>query len=132
VTAPDAPAAPLPRKLGIAPGARVAALGAPAGFAAQLDGTAVHKRLRGSFDVVVVFADSASALRRRVGAAAGALRPGGALWIAWRKRSSGARSDVDERTVRELGLATSLVDNKVCAIDGTWSALRFVHRRERR
>ena len=28
--------------------------------------------------------------------------------------------------MRELGLATGLVDNKVCAIDATWSALRFV------
>jgi hypothetical protein len=125
-------ASPLARKLGVSPGARVAALGAPPGFAERLGGAAVRVRLRGRFDVVVLFADSAAALSRRLDAAVGALEPGAGLWIAWPKRSSGVRSDVDERMVRELGLATTLVDNKVCAIDDTWSALRFVERRERR
>jgi hypothetical protein len=124
---------PLAHKLGIAPGARVAALGAPPGFEAALDGAATPRtRLRGRFDVIVVFADSLAAVRRRVDAAADALEPHGGLWIAWRKRSSGGRSDVDEPAVRELGLATGLVDNKVCAIDDTWSALRFVRRRGER
>jgi hypothetical protein len=122
---------PLARKLGIGAGARVAALGAPAGFSDRLDGTAIHTRLRGRFDVVVLFADRGAALGRRVDAAAHSLEPGGGLWIAWRKRGSGARSEVDERMVRDLGLATSLVDNKVCAIDEVWSALRFVHRERR-
>jgi hypothetical protein len=30
--------------------------------------------------------------------------------------------------VRELGLAAGLVDDKVCAIDAAWSALRFARR----
>jgi len=34
--------------------------------------------------------------------------------------------------VRELGLPIGLVDNKVCAIDEVWSALRLVWRAERR
>jgi hypothetical protein len=53
----------------------------------------------------------------------------GGLWIAWPKRSSGLASDLDDGVVRRLGLATGLVDNKVCAVDETWSALRFVARR---
>jgi hypothetical protein len=122
---------PLPRKLGIVPGTRVAAIGAPPGFAERLDGARPHTRLRGAFGVVVLFADSAAGLTRRLDAAVAALEPRGGLWIAWPKRSSGVGTDVDERLVRELGLATGLVDNKVCAIDATWSALRFVHRRAR-
>jgi hypothetical protein len=121
---------PLPRKLGITAGARVAALGAvPADFAARLDGPLLHGRLRGSFDVIVLFADSAAALARRLDAAVAALEPRGSLWLAWPKRSSGVETDVDERLVRELGLGTGLVDNKVCAIDEIWSGLRFVRRR---
>jgi hypothetical protein len=41
-------------------------------------------------------------------------------------------TDLGDGIVRELGLAAGLVDNKVCAIDDTWSGLRLVGRRERR
>jgi hypothetical protein len=123
---------PLPRKLGIAPGARVAALGAPAGFVERLDGAVVRTRLGGSFEVIVLFASSLAALERRIPAALGALGHGGGLWLAWPKRNSGVDTDLDERVVRERGLATGLVDNKVCAIDATWSGLRFMRRRAAR
>jgi len=52
----------------------------------------------------------------------------GGLWIAWPKRASGVSSDIGEGVVRELALAAGLVDNKVCAIDETWSGLRLVIR----
>ena len=57
-----------------------------------------------------------------------AMDQAGGLWVAWPKRSSGVATDLGDGTVRELGLASGLVDNKVCAIDATWSALRFVYR----
>jgi hypothetical protein len=57
-----------------------------------------------------------------------ALAPAGGLWAAWPKKSSGVATDLDENVVREIGLAAGLVDNKVCAIDETWSGLRFVIR----
>jgi hypothetical protein len=120
---------PLQRKLGITPGTRVALIGAPPGFADQLEGALISTRLRGSFDVVIQFATSRATLERRLDALVAALEPRGGLWIAWPKRSSGKRSDLDDRAVRESGLATGLVDNKVCAIDETWSGLRFVMRR---
>lgn len=58
--------------------------------------------------------------------------PLGSLWIAWPKRSSGVSSDLSDHVVRDTVLALGLVDNKVCAIDDTWSALRFVWRLELR
>ena len=123
---------PLPRKLGIRPGARVALIGAPDGFEAVLgelpDGVAVHSRLRGSCDVIVAFFSGRAALIRRLDALSAALAPDGGLWLAWPKRSSGVTTDLTETEVRALGLDTGLVDNKVCAIDATWSALRFVYR----
>jgi hypothetical protein len=118
----------LPRKLGIAPGARVAVLGAPAGFTERLDDAEVSTRLRGRFDVIVQFAPALAELERRIDSLIAALEPRGRLWVAWPKRSSGVLSDLDDRVVRETMLAGGLVDNKVCAIDEIWSALCFVRR----
>jgi hypothetical protein len=68
---------------------------------------------------------SSSASSRRC--AGGWRRPPG-LWIAWPKRASKLETDLTEDVVRELALANTLVDNKVCAIDETWSGLRLVIR----
>jgi hypothetical protein len=123
---------PLPRKLGIKPEARVGLVGAPEGFDAVLGdlppGVSVRRRLQGRFDVVLAFFDSRAQLERRLPACRDALDEAGGLWIAWPKRSSGVATDLGEGAVRELGLAAGLVDNKVCAIDATWSGLRFVYR----
>jgi len=53
---------------------------------------------------------------------------GGLIWIAWPKKTSGVSTDLDEDVVRRIGLAAKLVDVKVCAIDATWSGLKFVRR----
>jgi hypothetical protein len=37
-------------------------------------------------------------------------------------------TDLTENAVRAIGLEAGLVDNKVCAVDDTWSGLRFVIR----
>ena len=69
---------------------------------------------------------------RRFTQCAAHIVPTGALWIAWPKRTSGVTTDVSENSVREVALAAELVDNKVCAIDETWSALRCVIRLKNR
>lgn len=123
---------PLVAKLGIRPGARVRFLGAPPGYEATLgplpEGVTVAIATRGSFDIVQLFARSSAELRRRLPAAARALAPAGALWISWPKRASGVATDLGGDAVRAAGLATGLVDVKVCAVDETWSGLKFVRR----
>ena len=123
---------PLVRKLGIKPGARLGLIGAPDGFDETLGelpiGVAVRRRLRGPLDVIVAFYSSRAQLERRLVALKGALDYAGGLWIAWPKRASGVATDLNDNVVRELGLATGLVDNKVCAIDEVWSGLRLVYR----
>jgi hypothetical protein len=124
---------PLPRKLGIKTGARLALIGAPEGFDATLgalpDGVVVRRRVGGKpLDVIVAFCSRRSMLERRLRALSAALDPAGGLWIAWPKRASGVATDVTEDVVRTLGLAAGLVDNKVCAIDDVWSGLRLVYR----
>ena len=121
---------PLPRKLGIRPGSRVALIRAPDGFElSELPpGVEVRRRARGPLDVIVAFVRARSELQRGLAGWRSALDPAGGLWIAWPKQSSGLDSDVREGDVRAAGLAAGLVDNKVCAIDDTWSGLRFVVR----
>jgi hypothetical protein len=123
---------PLPQKLGIKPGHAVAFPGAPAEFAAALgelpDGVRIKRRAVAPVDVVVAFFDGRAALERRLETLAKAIFPDGGLWIAWPKRASGVPTDLTEDVVRELALAAGLVDNKVCAIDETWSGLRLVYR----
>src|ERR1700682_6635767 len=95
---------PLPLKLGVVPVRRVAVMAAPAAFADQIDGAPFSTRLRGSFDMVIQFATSRATLERRLGALVAALEPRGGLWIAWPKRTSGVRCDLDGRIVRGLGV----------------------------
>ena len=128
---------PLPRKLGIKPGHRVLVLGAPEGFEAGVlgalpDGVRVARRASGTADVIVSFHVGQGELARRMPRLRERMAPTAGLWIAWPKRASGVATDLTEGVVRELALANALVDNKVCAIDDTWSGLRFVWRKERR
>jgi hypothetical protein len=123
---------PLAKKLGIAEGANLAIVSAPNGFCDDLalpDGVRVRTAARGRVDVLVFFATRRGELVRRFPAMKRAIDVDGGLWIAWPKRTSGVASDLSENPVREIGLANGLVDNKVCAIDDTWSGLRFVFRR---
>lgn len=125
---------PLVRKLGIREGASVATSGAPAHFASLCEPLPSGARLRsdlrgrGPFDVLVVFVRTASELEARFGRAVSRLDPYGGLWVAWPKRSSPLAGDLRESQVRAHGLASGLVDNKICAIDEDWSGLRFVVR----
>jgi hypothetical protein len=123
---------PLLHKLGIKPGARVALLRAPDGFERSLnplpDGVRLRMQARGAQDVVLFFATREAELERRFDSLARAISPAGGLWIAWPKRTAGVATDLREGVVRDIGLAHGLVDNKVCAVDDTWSGLRFVYR----
>lgn len=127
---------PLVRKLGIGEGARVALLGAPAGFGADLEplpaGARVLTRAGPDLDVALLFVTERAVLARRFPQVAGLVKPAGGLWVVWPKRASGVPTDLTEDVLREVGLPYGLVDNKVCAVDDTWSGLRFVWRKENR
>jgi hypothetical protein len=123
---------PLPRKLGIKPGHRVLLLNAPGGFDQTLgelpEDVSVRTTARGPADVIVSFHDRRAELAHRMPELRSLMEPAGGLWIAWPKRASKLPTDLTEDVVRELALENVLVDNKVCAIDDTWSGLRLVIR----
>ena len=109
---------------------RVALVAAPLGFARTLvpmpADVEIREHARGKLDVIVFFATRERELVRRFPAFGRALQPDGGLWVAWPKKTSGVATDLTFDPVQQTGLDAGLVDNKVCAIDETWSALRFV------
>jgi hypothetical protein len=125
---------PLVKKLGIKEGHQIALLGAPDGFARTLGelpkGVVPRADLKVSapLDVILFFAPNRASLTKRFEDIAGRLSAAGGLWIAWQKKASGVATDLSENDIRDIGLSFGLVDNKVCAVDDTWSGLRFVRR----
>jgi hypothetical protein len=114
-------ATPLPRKLGIKEGSEVL-------ITAEGD----SQRLAGPYDVIVLFAQTRDEVERRFRKLAARLEPNGRLWIGWPKRASGIPTDITENALREVILPSGLVDNKVAAIDESWSGLQFVWRLKNR
>ncbi len=123
---------PLAKKLGIKSGARVALLRAPDDFERMLgplpDDVVVHRNARGRLDVILLFVTRRAELARRFPRLTELLDDSGGLWVAWPKRASCVVTDLHFEPVQRIGLDAGLVDNKVCAIDDTWSGLRFVRR----
>jgi hypothetical protein len=123
---------PLPKKLGIKEAHRVALLDAPDDIERLLGdlppGVTVLRSARAPLDVVVWFVTERRILERRLPELAERLDRAGGLWICWPKKASGVATDVTENVARDAALALGLVDNKVCAIDETWSGLRIVYR----
>jgi hypothetical protein len=123
---------PLPEKLGIKPGFKVALPDVPSEVKAELepalgeceDGAAGHHAL----DLVLLPAKSQADLKKKFAQWSKRLAPAGMLWVSWPKKTSGLATDLDENKVRDIGLAAGLVDVKVCAINQVWSGLKFVIR----
>lgn len=123
---------PLAKKLGVKERFRIAAAGAPDGFAELLGPLPAEAKFvsieSDNLDLVVFFAKAKTELEQRFSELAHRLVPNGMLWVAWPKKASGVATDLSENAVRDVGLAAGLVDVKVCAIDDVWSGLKFVIR----
>ncbi len=127
---------PLAQKLGLKDGHIVTIVNEPPSFRALLevgnDEVVFKQSLRSPLDIVIVFVTEEAEMRTRRDLMAKAIFPDGAIWVAWPKKASKVSTDITEDTVRDVFLPHGLVDNKVCAIDETWSGLRVVWRKERR
>jgi hypothetical protein len=128
-------ATPLPKKLGFKPGMTAVFLDAPEHLdelLGDLEGVTVKRSLRGHADLVMCFVTRRRELERRAARLRQAVAPDGMLWVCWPKKASKVQTDVTEDVVREVLLPTGLVDNKVAAVDETWSGLKLVVRLELR
>jgi hypothetical protein len=122
-------ATPQARKLGLKPGVRFAAVGAPDEWA-PTDPPPLEPAddNAGGVDVLLHFVREAAEIEPALDAAAPRIFPAGAVWVAWPRKAGGHRSDVDENAIRAAALARGLVDVKVAAIDDDWSGLKIVWR----
>ena len=123
---------PLAKKLGIKEGSRIALVNAPKDFQFELgelpDNVQFIKRPTKLLDIILLFVLTERALTRDFAKLAATLVSNGMIWIAWPKKTSGVATDLSEQRVRQIGLDAGLVDVKICAIDDTWSGLKFVYR----
>ena len=123
---------PLAKKLGIKEGSRIALVNAPKDFRSALgelpDDVEFVSRPTKSLDMILFFVMSERVLARDFAKLSEKLVTNGMIWIAWPKKSSGVTTDLTEQRVQRIGLNAGLVDVKICAIDETWSGLKFVYR----
>jgi hypothetical protein len=121
---------PVVEKLGIKPGFCIFAAGAPQAYQDIVGklpaGVTIAAVLKAPLDMVHVFALEAKGLAARLRSARDAITPDGMVWVSWPKKSSGIATDLGDVVVRQTALPLGLVDIKVCAIDDTWSGLKFV------
>jgi hypothetical protein len=123
---------PLVKKIGIKSGDRLLFCNEPSDFRKTLgdlpENATVLKASKGPVNVAILFSYRQSHLEKNFPSLAKSLQQNGMLWVGWPKKASGVATDLTENIVRDIGLANGLVDTKVCAIDETWSGLRFVIR----
>jgi hypothetical protein len=126
----------LSQKLGIKPGFRIFADSPPKSYSEIVgnlpDGAKILSRATASLDMVHLFVTQSSGLAGRLKRLRAAIAPDGMIWVSWPKKASGVATDLSDVVVREAALPLGLVDVKVCAIDETWSGLKFVVPKDQR
>ena len=124
------------QKLGIKPGFCIFADGAPSAYDKIVgplpSGVSVQVKAKPPLDLVHLFATHAAGLAAKLRGYRKTIAPDGMIWVSWPKKSSGVASDLSDVVVRDTALPLGLVDVKVCAIDDTWSALKFVIPKDQR
>jgi hypothetical protein len=121
---------PLAKKIGIKEGSRIALVNAPKDFQFKELPEKVEflKHTAKSLDIILYFVTTERALAKDFSKLAARLNANGMIWIAWPKKSSGVATDLSFDRVQRIGLDAGLVDVKICAVDDTWSGLKFVYR----
>lgn len=123
---------PLVKKLGIKEGAVFTVLGALKNYRSLLGklpkGARQSMALKSSAKFIHFFTRSRDELLQSMPKLKENLAKSGMLWVSWPKKSSGVETDLTDAWVRRIGLEIGLVDVKVCAVDETWSGLKFVFR----
>ena len=127
---------PVAQKLGIKPGFCIFVDGVPSAYGVMVGplpaDVTIKREPKPSLDMVHLFATRATGLAAKLRLYRKAIAPDGMIWVSWPKKSSGVASDLSDVVVRDTALPLGLVDTKVCAIDDTWSGLKFVIPKDQR
>ena len=121
---------PLERKLGLKTGMAIRLVNEPTYYLSLFsewpEGLLFTEETRRSKDFIHYFTTRKEELMRDLSQLAEEIKVDGMLWISWPKQAAKTDTDLNGNIVRKLGLDQGLVDVKVCAVDATWSALKFV------
>lgn len=127
---------PLAKKLGLKPGMIIRLINEPSHYLGLFEywpeNLEINDDPRVKKDLIHFFTDRIDALKVALPDLHKEIKENGMIWLSWPKQSSGKAKDLNGTVVRQLGLKSGLVDIKVCAIDATWSGLKFVKRRKDR
>jgi hypothetical protein len=119
---------PLVKKLGIKSNTILTLIDAPDDFCGLLQhmrgGVTIRTRFSKNNGLIIWFVKSQKVLQDRIDDISRRVANAG-IWIVWPKKRSHISSDLSQKSVRETGLSAGLVDYKVCAIDNTWTGLKF-------
>src|SRR5438128_1503981 len=124
-------ATPLIKKLGIKSGFNVALVDFPKNLGDEFSlppDVTLDPSGAEPLDFAMLFVKSEKDLQKSFPKYAAMLKPNGMLWVSWPKKTSGVQTDLLFTNVQAIGLASGLVDVKVCAVDDVWSGLKFVFR----
>jgi Protein of unknown function (DUF3052) len=75
--------------------------------------------------LILMFARDKAALVKGLPACKRQLEPGGALWVAYIKGTSGQKTDINRDSIREFVGTLGLDTVSQIALDDDWSALRL-------
>jgi len=124
---------PLVKKLGIKEGNSLLFVNPPENYIELLGGLPpnTHHALQGEVDIDFIhyFEIHLSVFEERFFQLKTQLAKDGMLWISWPKGGAKTETDLNRDIIREFILQSELVDIKVCSVDETWSALKFMIRK---
>ncbi|PAQ06057.1 DUF3052 family protein [Mesorhizobium temperatum] len=134
---------PLPAKLGLKDGMIAAFIALPAeldDLASAVDFAHVDRlpdwsKISGAarkYDAVHAFTRQRAEIEDSLAGVEAAIKRDGMVWVSWPKKASKVPTDVTEDIIRAQALKLDLVDVKVAAVNGIWSGLKLVIRKDLR
>ena len=116
---------PLWKKLGYKTGMSAYVEGEPSDYLSLLGlpvDVAVNwlDRAKPDVEFVHLFVTSASKLESKLEFYRERIAPGGAIWVSWPKKRSGAKTDITENAIRDAALPIRLVDGTHLYIDQSY------------
>lgn len=119
---------PLNKKLGLKVGQPVGLINAPKDFESKIPNAETRRNPKTKVSLTLWFVETRKEFETALPRMRERAEDGG-IWIVWPKTTKTAKPDINGNIVRETALTAGLVDFKICAVDDTWSGMRFAVKR---
>ncbi|NKI31866.1 DUF3052 family protein [Croceivirga thetidis] len=123
-------ATPLVKKLGLKEGYKIKLVNPPTNYFELFDelpsGLLITENSAVLKNFIHFFTKERKELEELLPNLAKEIKQDGMVWVSWPKKAAKIDTNLDGNIVRSFGLNIGLVDVKVCAVDATWSGLKFV------